>query len=68
MIFPPDSYLDLYCERYATQEEARAGHETALLVAREKGRQEPGPRGPLSLLCRTAREVPIQRYSRSAHR
>lgn len=26
MIFKKDSYLDLYCERYSTEEEAREGH------------------------------------------
>lgn len=26
MIFPEDSYKDLYCERYSTYEEAVAGH------------------------------------------
>lgn len=30
MVFPNDSWDDLYCERYATEEEARRGHEKAI--------------------------------------
>lgn len=33
MIFPPDSYDDLYQERYSTREEAIAGHAVALAKA-----------------------------------
>lgn len=30
MIFPPDTYEDYYCTRYATEEEARSGHYRAM--------------------------------------
>jgi len=32
MVFPKNSYLDLACERYTTEEEAQAGHDA--MVAR----------------------------------
>ncbi len=30
MVFPKDSYSDLYCERYSTYDEAEAGHAKAV--------------------------------------
>lgn len=27
MVFGPDSYIDMDCERYSTEEQAKAGHE-----------------------------------------
>jgi hypothetical protein len=30
MIFPPDSWSEVYCERYSTWAEAEAGHATAI--------------------------------------
>lgn len=41
MVFPPDddggqSWSEEYCERYSSEDEARAGHETALAWLRDK--------------------------------
>ena len=37
MVFPGGTYRELYCERYATEEQARAGHERAVRWARWHG-------------------------------
>lgn len=34
MIFGPDSWADEYCERYATEDAARAGHDRAVAILR----------------------------------
>jgi hypothetical protein len=34
MIFGPDSWEGEYCERYATEDAARAGHDRAVMVLR----------------------------------
>jgi hypothetical protein len=37
MVFPPKSYLDLFCDRYALRAEAEQGHAAAVRWARWRG-------------------------------
>jgi hypothetical protein len=38
MVFGPGSWSELYCQRYATEAEARDGHRSAVLVAKARQR------------------------------